>query len=275
MIKLKLMKYHIALLMLLSSLLAVAQQRHVYKFRTIIGTVVDKSNQPVGDCTLLFAGTGIGSTTDAKGHFTFHFPDVPVMLTLYYRVDKHKYFIKVNPDLNTLYIKIDQATFDLSERNIQDWNKNKSIYDENVSQSIQSEEFYEYVHHGQKRIDRDVIIDEPVNEPPIDTNRIYTSVEVVPMFGESYTDWNKFVQANLKYPEKAKKESTQGRVIMSFVVERDGRLTNLKIARGIDPDLDKEALRLLQSSGRWKPARRGGKAVRCAYSSMVEFVIQN
>ena len=267
------MKYLTAILLLLSSLLCEAQQRHVYKFRTIVGTVVDKSNQPVSDCTLLFAETGVGSTTDAKGSFKLHFPDESVMLTLYYRVDKHKYYIKVNPNQNTLNIKLDKATFDLSERNIQDWNKNKSVYEESVSQAVQSEEFYEYVHHGEHRKNEDVVIDEPVNgaQQPIDTARIYESITKIPIFGSNYNDWFKYLKANLKYPDKAKQDNVQGKVIITFVVERDGRLTNIKVARSVSPECDKEAIRLLQTSPKWHPAMLYNTVVRCKYMTQVVF----
>ena len=69
----------------------------------------------------------------------------------------------------------------------------------------------------------------------------------------------KFLQDNLKYPENAMKNNVQGRVIVQFVVEKDGTLTEFKVARSVDPDLDAEALRVLQTMPKWKPGMQRGK----------------
>src|ERR1700744_5447596 len=228
------MKYLITTLFLFSALICSAQ-RQVLKFRTITGTVTDKHNHPLTNCTVMFAGTGIGGKTDSAGHIKFTFPNETIMLFVYNHSDNDRqYFVKVGPDQQTLDIKLDKATEDASERNAEDWKQNEAIYTNRILQAVQSEELYEYIHHGQHR--RDVDIDGPsievsTHEQPVDTGQVYASVEKAPMFGNTYADWNTYVQANLHYPEKAKQDGTQGKVIATFIIERDGRLTDIRILR--------------------------------------------
>jgi TonB family protein len=268
------MKYLFAALLLCCGMFCKAQPR-VLKFRTIYGTVTDQNDHPLTNCTVSFAGISMGGPTDSNGKFKLHFPDEPIMIIVYDRTNNRQYYLLVTPEQQTLTIKLDNATARLSEKNLEDFHKNKEAYTERISQAVQSEEFYEYVNKGQQRGNGDVTIDEPVNAAPqtIDTNRIYTSVETVPVFGNDYSDWAKYVNANLQYPDKAKQDNLQGRVIVSLVVERDGSLTNIKVVRSVSPECDTEAIRLIKNSSKWKPATLQGKNVRCAYMVPVAFGI--
>ena len=71
-----------------------------------------------------------------------------------------------------------------------------------------------------------------------------------------------FIKENLKYPEDAANYGIQGRVIVKFVVEEDGSISDIKVARGIHPSLDAEAVRVVKLMPKWQPAERGGKPVR-------------
>jgi TonB family protein len=268
------MKYLLATLLLYCGMFCNAQH-HVLKFRTIHGSVTDQNGHPLTNGSVSFSGISMGSPTDNKGNFKLHFPDEPIMITVYDRTNNRQYYVLVSPVQQTLDIKLDDATARLSKKNEEDFRKNKEAYTERISQAVQSEEFYEYVHNGQRRGNDDVTIDAPVGDEPtaIDTNRIYTSVETAPRFGNDYSDWAKYVKTNQQYPEKAKQDNLEGRVIVSFVVERDGRLTNIKVVRSISPECDNEALRLIKNSSKWKPATIQGKNVRCAYMVPVNFGI--
>ena len=76
-----------------------------------------------------------------------------------------------------------------------------------------------------------------------------------------------FLSRNIKYPTKAIESKIQGRVIVQFVVNKDGSISNAKIVRSVDPDLDKEALRVINSMPQWKPGMQKGACICEVYSS--------
>jgi TonB family protein len=101
--------------------------------------------------------------------------------------------------------------------------------------------------------------------------RIFTSVEVEPTFPGGIEEFYRYLQANVKYPPDAKKNRLEGKVFISFVVERDGSLTNSAILRGVSPDIDAEALRVVNNSPKWKPGIQNGRPVRVQYSIPLNF----
>ena len=106
-------------------------------------------------------------------------------------------------------------------------------------------------------------------EAPADSTakeEVFMVAEQMPEFPGGMKELLKFLQDNLKYPENAMKNNVQGRVIVQFVVEKDGTLTEFKVARSVDPDLDAEALRVLQTMPKWKPGMQRGKIVRVKFT---------
>jgi len=75
----------------------------------------------------------------------------------------------------------------------------------------------------------------------------------------------------INYPEEAVKKGAQGRVVCTFVVEKDGSITNVRVSRGVDPSLDKEAVRVIQNMPKWEPGMQNGKPVRVRYTLPVTF----
>jgi len=135
---------------------------------------------------------------------------------------------------------------------------------------------------GQKTIEgdpnADIVIDEPVGEAPkvvavIEDNSIrdFASVEVLPEFTGGMAGWGKYLQKNLKYPPMARENNITGRVIMSFVVEKNGKLTDIKVLRGIGGGCDEEAKRVLANAPAWKPGIQNGRPVRVAYTMPIFF----
>ena len=84
-----------------------------------------------------------------------------------------------------------------------------------------------------------------------------------------------YLSSHLQYPVVAQENGVQGRVVVSFVVERDGSISDVKIARSIDPSLDKEAVRVVKSMPKWNPGKQNGSAVRVKYNVPVSFKLQN
>ncbi|TKC01021.1 energy transducer TonB [Pedobacter cryophilus] len=137
---------------------------------------------------------------------------------------------------------------------------------------------------GQKTIkgdpNADIVINTPVGEGPInqekteDTNEIFTNVEVLPTFPGGLEQFGKFLGKNLRYPPIARENGIQGRVFCTFVVEKDGSLTDIKVARGIGGGCDEEAIRVLKSSPKWNPGVQNGRNVRVSYTVPIFFQLQ-
>ncbi|KAB2871237.1 MAG: energy transducer TonB [Bacteroidales bacterium] len=104
----------------------------------------------------------------------------------------------------------------------------------------------------------------------------FVVVEEMPSFGPGGIDEfrNNYIAKNLKYPDVAAENGIQGRVFINFVVEPDGRVTNVKVVRSVDPALDKEAVRVVSSSPKWKPGKQRGKPVRVQFTIPIIFVLQ-
>lgn len=101
------------------------------------------------------------------------------------------------------------------------------------------------------------------------TDRIYDVVERMPVFPGGQSALKKYLEDNVVYPESARGE--EGRVIVSFVVEKDGTVSNAKVRRSVHPDLDKEAERVVGSMPKWRPGRHNGEAVRVKYNVPITF----
>lgn len=135
---------------------------------------------------------------------------------------------------------------------------------------------------GQKNLkgDKDaaVTIDEPVGNSDAkvteeDPNKIFTAVEQEPAFPGGMEKFINYLSKNIHYPAVARENNTQGKVIVSFVCERDGSLTDVKVARGIGDGCDEEAVRVIKNSPRWKPGIQNGRPVRVAYSVPIQFTL--
>ena len=100
-------------------------------------------------------------------------------------------------------------------------------------------------------------------------------VEDKPMFmGGDANAFSKWVNERLQYPEIAKENGIQGRVLLQFVVGADGKVSNVKVVRGVDPALDKEAVRVVQSSPNWTPGKQRDRAVKVTYTFPVIFQLR-
>lgn len=103
---------------------------------------------------------------------------------------------------------------------------------------------------------------------------VFFIVEEMPEFPGGDAALRAFIAQSVKYPVVAQENGIQGKVYVNFVVGKDGSITNAKIARGVDPALDKEALRVVNSLPKWKPGKQGGKPVRVSYTVPINFVLQ-
>lgn len=107
-----------------------------------------------------------------------------------------------------------------------------------------------------------------------ETEEIFTVVEEPTEFPGGMPALMKYLSNNIRYPEIAAENGIQGRVIVSFVVERNGKPSQVTIARGVDPALDKEAVRVVENMPAWKPGKQRGKPVRQRFNLPVVFRLQ-
>ncbi|MBO5942278.1 MAG: energy transducer TonB [Bacteroidales bacterium] len=117
----------------------------------------------------------------------------------------------------------------------------------------------------------EVVEEEVVEEEAIP----FQLVEEKPSFqGGDANQFSKWVNSRLVYPEIAKENGVQGRVTLQFTVEKDGTVTKVKVLRGVDPSLDKEAVRVVSMSPKWKPGKQRDRAVPVTYTFPVIFQLR-
>jgi TonB family protein len=102
-------------------------------------------------------------------------------------------------------------------------------------------------------------------------SKVFVVVEHEPAFPGGLKKWFKYIKDNLQYPEAAKANKVEGRVIISFIVEKDGTVTYPRVQRGIGNGCDEEAVRLLKNSPKWNPGVQNGYAVRTEYTTIIDF----
>ena len=104
-----------------------------------------------------------------------------------------------------------------------------------------------------------------------DNSEVYGAVEVMPEYPGGTTAMYEFIQKNLKYPESAKDKGLEGKVFISFVVEKDGSLSSFQVLRGVCDEIDAEAVRVLKIMPKWKPGMNNGEPVRVQYTMPFKF----
>lgn len=117
---------------------------------------------------------------------------------------------------------------------------------------------------------------EEVKEEVVEEEAIpFQLVEEKPSFnGGDANEFSKWVNSKLQYPEIAKENGVQGRVTLQFTVNPDGSVSNVKVLRGVDSSLDKEAVRVVSMSPKWKPGKQRDRAVKVTYTFPVIFKLR-
>ncbi len=110
--------------------------------------------------------------------------------------------------------------------------------------------------------------------PPKNEDEVFVVVDEMPLYPGGVEALRMFLAQNIKYPVEAQKKGTQGKVYVNFVVEKDGSVGMAKIARGVSPELDAEALRVVKLLSNWNPGKHNGKQVRVSYTLPINFALQ-
>ncbi len=117
----------------------------------------------------------------------------------------------------------------------------------------------------------EIVVEE---KKPVEENKVFTAVEQMPQFPGGDGELMKYIQSHLKYPPVAAENNIQGRVIVQFVVTKTGKVGEVKVARGKDPDLDKEAVRVVKTLPDFIPGKMNGQSVAVWYTLPITFKLQ-
>ena len=120
---------------------------------------------------------------------------------------------------------------------------------------------------------KEVIATEPV-KPKEEENKVFDVVEQMPSFPGGMSALMNYLNNNIKYPVIAEENGIQGRVIVQFIVGKDGHISDVKVAKSVDPSLDKEAVRVVKAMPKWIPGKQNGQAVTVRYTLPVTFRLQ-
>ncbi|MBP7373702.1 MAG: energy transducer TonB [Prevotella sp.] len=121
----------------------------------------------------------------------------------------------------------------------------------------------------------DIAVNTPPPAPKEEvTNKVFDVVEVMPSFPGGQGALMSYLNSHTKYPVVAQENGVQGRVTVSFVVERDGSITDVHVVRSVDPSLDREAARVVSTMPNWQPGKQNGSAVRVKFNVPVQFKLQ-
>lgn len=120
-----------------------------------------------------------------------------------------------------------------------------------------------------------VVIQAPIAAPVEDPeeSRIHVVVERMPEFPGGEAAMNQFINRTIRYPVIAQENGIQGRVVVQFVVNTDGKIVDVEVVRGVEESLDQEAVRVVKAMPPWNPGRQGGKNVRVKYTLPIRFRI--
>ena len=113
-------------------------------------------------------------------------------------------------------------------------------------------------------------------EPPkVEETKVFDVVEQMPSFPGGQAAMMSWLGSNIHYPPVAQENGVEGRVVCQFVVEPDGSISGVKVVRGVDPSLDREAVNVIKRMPKWIPGKQNGSAVRVKFTLPVTFKLQN
>ena len=125
-----------------------------------------------------------------------------------------------------------------------------------------------------RTLKEEVVVEKPVEKKEEKKEEIFRSVEQMPQFPGGEAALMKYLSSHINYPPMAAENNVQGKVILQFVVEKDGKVGEVKVARSVDKDLDREAIRVVKTLPKFTPGRQNGQPVRVWYTLPVTFKLQ-
>ena len=150
----------------------------------------------------------------------------------------------------------------------------KVVKDEEVQEPPPTQEEVKDVQVSTETHEGEKVVDLPPEKPAEDEGKIFTIVEEMPSFPGGEDEMLKYVGKNIKYPPVARENGITGRVYVNFYIDKDGKVQNAKVVRGIGGGCDEEALRVVKSMPAWKPGKQNGRAVNVNYNLPINFTLK-
>lgn len=202
----------------------------------VTGQVIDDFNGPIIGASVIIKGTNVGTITDTKGNFALETTKDAVLSFSF-------------PGMKSKEVSVKDV---LGNLKVQLYSDGSTQKDQPVPAAVPA-----------------------VPRKPRDpSDQVFTVVEVMPEFPGGQGALLQFLARSVKYPVIAQENGIQGRVTASFIVEKDGSISDIEVIRGVDPSLDKEAVRVLSQMPNWKPGTQRGKEVAVKYTVPVTFRLQ-
>ena len=226
------------------------------KFK-LSGTVVEatRKNVPVMGASVIIKGTTMGTLTDFDGKFTLPVKKGDVIQVSFVGYQTQSVVVK---DETSLTILMRDDVQNLEEMTVVGY----------ASDGVGASS----VEHPDKKVVAVVDIPKAKEEPQEEV--VFQVVEEMPQFPGGLGEAMKFLAKNIKYPVEAQQAKIEGRVIVRFVVGRDGSVSNVEVVRGVSPELDAEAVRVVSLMPKWIPGKQRGKAVAVKYTMPIMFRLQ-
>lgn len=202
----------------------------------VTGQVIDDFNGPVIGASVIIKGTNVGTITDTKGNFTLETTKDAVLSFSF-------------PGMKPKEVAVKDVLGNLKVQ----------LYPDGSIQRTQP---------------TTGTAPTAFPKPRTSTDQVFTVVEVMPEFPGGQEALLQFLAKTVKYPVIAQENGIQGRVTASFIVENDGSVTDIEVIRGVDPSLDKEAIRVLSTMPKWTPGKQRGQDVAVKYTVPVTFRLQ-
>lgn len=202
------------------------------------GQVIDDFNGPVIGANVIVKGTNIGTITDLDGKFVLE-------------TTKNAVLVFSFPGTKSKEVAVKDVLGDLKVQ----------LYSDGTVSRPQSKP-------------QSTTPQRSSNTPQIVSDQVFTVVEVMPEYPGGQGELLKYLAKSVKYPVIAQENGIQGRVTASFIVEKDGSIRDIEVIRGVDPSLDKEAVRVLSGMPNWTPGKQRGQDVAVKYTVPVTFRLQ-
>ena len=203
----------------------------------VTGQVIDDFNAPVIGASVIIKGTNVGTITDTKGNFALE-TTKDAVLSFSFPAMKSKE-VSVKDVLGNLKVQ---------------------LYSDGSTQRNQPVP---------------AAVPATPQKPRDPSDLVFTVVEVMPEFPGGQNALLQFLAKSIKYPAEAQQQGKQGKVVVTFVIEKDGSITNAKVTQALYPSLDEESLRVVKSMPKWTPGKmKGGKAVRVQYTVPLTYRLQ-
>ena len=208
--------------------------------KIIKGKVTDQNGDPISGASIIVRGKTIGTITDPSGNYEIELEEEKeTLIFIITGFVKEEIEVGEKTEINvTLIAEYNQKSEELNVSSFK-------------SQKLNAEQLKKY------------------------GGEIFYKVEEMPEFPGGELALKKYIASNVKYPAIAQENGIQGKVYVTFIIDKKGKVNDVQISRGVDPDLDKEAIRVISSLPKWKPGKQRGKTVNVSYTIPITFGLQD